>query len=236
MLVRMIYILNYRLKINFSIILFINFIFFNHSHSSDENYLTAIKLINDSEYTLNVMSKNKDLEKFNEYLKNSKALLIFPSVIEGGLFFGAKGGNGVLVVKNNNQWTGPFFFTIGGLSVGLQFGIKTGKMIMTIMSDRGLTSILKERVKFGVDLDVAVVNKGVGFSADSTLRLADIFSFSDNNGLFLGSSLEGSYIQPRNDYNNSLYKKNINPDDIINNKYLDENSRKLVETINTILN
>ena len=233
---RMMFILNYRLKINFSIILFINFIIFTHSYSSEENYQTAIKLINDSEYTLNIMSKNKDLDKFHEYLKNSKALLIFPSVYEGGLFFGAKGGNGILIVKNNNKWTGPYFFTMGGLSLGLQFGVKTGKMVMTIMSDRGLTSILKERVKFGVDIDVAVVNKGVGFSADSTLRLADIFSFSDNDGLFLGSSLEGAYIQPRNDYNHSLYKKDITPDEIINNKYLDENSKKLVRTINRILN
>ena len=232
----MISILKYRLKINFSIILFINFLLFSKAYSTNEDYQTAMKLIKDSENTLSVMSENKDLENFNEYLNNSKALLIFPSVYEGGFFFGAKGGNGILLVRNNGEWTGPFFFTIGGLSIGLQFGVKTGKMIMSIMSDRGLTSILKERVKFGVDLDVAIVNKGVGFSADSTLRLADIFSFSDNDGLFLGSSLEGSYIQPRNDYNHSLYKKNVNPDDIINNKYLDENSRKLVKTINTILN
>lgn len=231
----MIPVLKYRLKINFSIILFINFLLFSTAYSTSEDYETAIKLINDSKYTLRIMSKNKDLENFKEYLNNSKALLIFPSVYEGGLFFGAKGGNGILLVRNNGEWTGPFFFTIGGLSVGLQFGVKTGKMIMTIMSERGLASILKERVKFGVDLDIAVINQGVGFSADSTLRLADIFSFSDNDGLFLGSSLEGSYIQPRNDYNHSLYQKNINPEDIINNKQLDNNSKELVEMINNIL-
>lgn len=231
----MIPVLKYRLKINFSIILFINFLLFSNAYSTNEDYETAIKLINDSKYTLRIMSKNKDLENFKEYLNNSKALLIFPSVYEGGLFFGAKGGNGILLVRNNGEWTGPFFFTIGGLSVGLQFGVKTGKMIMTIMSERGLASILKERVKFGVDLDIAVINQGVGFSADSTLRLADIFSFSDNDGLFLGSSLEGSYIQPRNDYNRSLYQKNINPEDIINNKQLDNNSKELVEMINNIL-
>jgi len=232
----MISILKYRLKINFSIILFINFLLFSKAYSTNEDYQTAMKLIKDSENTLSVMSENKDLENFNEYLNNSKALLIFPSVYEGGFFFGAKGGNGILLVRNNGEWTGPFFFTIGGLSIGLQFGVKTGKMIMSIMSDRGLTSILKERVKFGVDLDIAVINEGVGFSADSTLRLADIFSFSDNDGLFLGGSLEGSYIQPRNDYNYSLYRKNISPEDIINNTHLDNNSKELVKIINNILN
>ena len=57
---------------------------------------------------------------------------------------------------------------------------------MTIMTNRGLNSILKERVKLGVDVDTALINSGVGYSAESTLRLADIYSFSDNSGLFVG--------------------------------------------------
>ena len=58
---------------------------------------------------------------------------------------------------------------------------------MTVMTHRGLKSILKERVKLGVDVDAVVVEGGVGYSAESTLRLADIYSFSDNKGLFLGT-------------------------------------------------
>ena len=55
---------------------------------------------------------------------------------------------------------------------------------MTVMTNRGLKSVLKERVKFGVDLDAVVVSDGVGYSAESTLRLADIYSFTDNSGFF----------------------------------------------------
>ena len=46
---------------------------------------------------------------------------------------------------------------------------------MTIMTNRGLKSVLKERVKFGVDVDAAVISEGVGYSAESTVRLADIY-------------------------------------------------------------
>ena len=58
------------------------------------------------------------------------------------------------------------------------------------MTNRGLKSVLKERVKFGVDVDAVVVSDGIGYSAESTLRLADIYSFTDNAGLFIGSSVE----------------------------------------------
>ena len=70
--------------------------------------------------------------------------------------------------------------------------------------------------------------------AESTLRLADIYSFTDNSGLFLGSSIEGSYLQPRNDLNRKLYKKDLNSDDILNiKKPMNEinNILKIIENI-----
>ena len=88
-------------------------------------------------------------------------------------------------------------------------------MIMTVMTNRGLKSILKERVKLGVDVDTAIINSGFGYSAESTLRLADIYSFSDNSGLFLGGSLEGTYLQPRNDLNKVIHGTELSADEII---------------------
>ena len=97
------------------------------------------------------------MKNFKSYLKNCRAILIFPEVYEGGFFFGAKGGNGLLLIRQSqNKFSGPFFYSIGGLSVGLQFGVKSGKVVMTIMTNRGLKSILKERIKFGVDVDAVV--------------------------------------------------------------------------------
>ena len=65
------------------------------------------------------------------------------------VFVGAKGGNGLLLVRKNNSWSGPFFYTMGGVSFGIQFGLKSSKVILTVMTEKGLKSILKERVKFG---------------------------------------------------------------------------------------
>ena len=90
---------------------------------------------------------------------------------------------------------------------------------------------MKERVKFGVDVDAVVISDGVGYSVESTLRLADIYSFTDNSGLFLGSSIEGSYLQPRNDLNRRLYKTDLDSDDILNYK----NPKKEISNILKII-
>ena len=191
-------------------------------------------LINRSDKALKDLFKNKDLEMLPGYIKKSKAILIFPEIYEGSLLFGAKGGNGLLLIRKNGSWTGPFFYTIGGLSVGLQFGLKSGKVVMTVMSLRGLKSILGERVKFGVDIDAAVMNEGIGYSAESTLRLADIFSFSDNKGLFLGGSFEGTYLQPRNDLNFSLYNQEYTKEEILEETSFNKVIFEIVQTLENI--
>jgi lipid-binding SYLF domain-containing protein len=182
---------------------------------ANEKKLEVFTLIESSEATLKILDKNTDLKDFKNYLSKCRAVLIFPEVYEGGFIFGAKGGNGILLIKRGEVFTGPFFYSLGGLSFGLQAGAKSGRVVMTVMTHRGLKSILKERVKLGVDVDAVVVEGGVGYSAESTIRLADIYSFSDNKGLFLGTSIEGSYLQPRNDFNKIIHKKALSADDIL---------------------
>ena len=200
----------------------------------NEKKLTVVNLIESSEETLKILNQNSDIKDFQKYLSKSRAILIFPEVYEGGFIFGAKGGNGILLIKKGEKFTGPFFYSLGGLSIGLQAGAKSGRVVMTVMTQRGLKSILKERVKLGVDVDAVVVTGGVGYSAESTPRLADVYSFSDNDGLFVGTSIEGSYLQPRNDLNKVIYKKNLSPDEIIKYQNFNKETDDLTKIISRI--
>ena len=218
-------------------ILFLIFIFSysNFSFSENEKKVTAIELIHSSENSLKNLISNSELTYLTEYLKNSRAILIFPELYEGGLLFGAKGGNGLLIIRRTEEeFSGPFFYSIGGLSFGLQIGMKSAQVAMTIMTNRGLNSILKERVKLGVDVDTAVINSGIGYSAESTLRLADIYSFSDNSGLFVGGSLEGTYLQPRNDLNQIIHGKEFTSEEILKNKSISKGISNLSKILNKI--
>ena len=225
--------MSYLIKIVISIFLLSHPI---QSYANDEKKITISHLIQSAELTLKKINKNSDIKNFENYLENCRAILIFPEVYEGGFFFGAKGGNGLLLIrKSKNKFTGPFFYSIGGLSVGLQFGAKSGKVVMTVMTNRGLKSILKERLKFGVDVDAVVVSDGIGYSAESTLRLADIYSFTDNKGLFVGSSIEGSYLQPRNDLNRMLYKKDLDSDEILKQEKPKNEISNIIKIIENII-
>ena len=224
-----------RKNLHIILTIFFTFFSFQNLNAGEGDKLTAIELIQLSELALKELSKNDDIVNLDQYISNSRGILIFPNVYEGGLIFGAKGGNGLLLIRTSeSEFSGPYFYTLGGLSVGFQLGVKSGKVAMTIMTNRGLKSILKERIKFGVDIDAAVANEGVGFSAESTLRLADVYSFSDNSGLFFGGSLEGSYLQPRNDLNQAIHGKEFSASEIIKNKSLHDKASNLVTIISRI--
>ena len=222
------------LKISRFIILFFSFSIPLSVLAVNEKKLTVVNLIESSENTLKILDQNSDIKNFQKYLSKSRAILIFPEVYEGSFIFGAKGGNGILLIKKGEKFTGPFFYSLGGLSIGLQAGAKSGRVVMTVMTHRGLKSILKERVKLGVDVDAVVVTGGVGYSAESTPRLADVYSFSDNDGLFVGTSIEGSYLQPRNDLNKVVHKKNLDPDEIIKHQKFNKETDDLTKIITRI--
>ena len=142
--------------LKFILFLIFTFSYSNFSFSENEKKVTAVELIHSSENSLKNLISNSELTNLTEYLKNSRAILIFPELYEGGLVFGAKGGNGILIIRRTGEeFSGPFFYSIGGLSFGLQIGMKSAQVAMTIMTNRGLNSILKERVKLGVDVDTA---------------------------------------------------------------------------------
>ena len=225
-----------KIKIILYNILTLVFIFsFSQSYSLNQEELEAKQILQSSELSLKKLIANSDLKSLKKFLKDSRAILIFPKVYEGGFIFGAKGGNGLLIIRRgNNKFSGPFFFSIGGVSVGLQVGAKSGKVVMTVMTNRGLKSILKERVKLGVDIDAALISQGFGYSAESTPRLADVYSFSDNSGLFLGGSLEGTYLQPRNDINDAFHKKRFISDDILNNSLISKDLQNLSDILNRL--
>jgi len=47
---------------------------------------------------------------------------------------------------------------------------------------------------------------GPGFEGATTSAVgADILAFANSNGLFVGASLEGSYLEPDNDWNAIYY-------------------------------
>jgi lipid-binding SYLF domain-containing protein len=108
---------------------------------------------------------------------------------------------------------------IGSASFGIQFGAKSSEVVFLIMTDKGLDSILRENVKLGADVSVAIVTVGKGLGAGTGLNTdADIYAVQKSDGLFAGAAFDGSVISARDEWDQAYYGQQISARDIFNGK------------------
>ena len=120
----------------------------------------------------------------------SKGVLVFPSVIKGGIGIGGEYGTGALRVKGK---TVDYYNTIAG-SIGFQLGGQVKTIMMLFMDPVALKEFqASEGWKAGVDGSVAVVNVGANGQIDTTTANQPIIAFvMGQKGLMYNLTLEGS--------------------------------------------
>jgi lipid-binding SYLF domain-containing protein len=81
-------------------------------------------------------------------------------------------------------------------------------MVYIIRTEKGLNAILDHKFKFGAECGVTLVAVGVGLEGATTAAVgADIVGYSTSLGLFGGVSLEGSYLDPDQDWDALYYSQ-----------------------------
>jgi len=95
-------------------------------------------------------------------------------------------------------------------SVGFQIGGQPTDFVILILNNRGVESLLHNKVKLGADASIAAGPKGLDAQAavDAAFR-AEMVSYSRARGAFVGVSLEGATLRPDNDANRRLYSKDV---------------------------
>ena len=160
---------------------------------------------------------NQNLEAFGDLIKRAKAIFLIPDLFKGGFIFGGSGGNGLFLggqSEDRNLDRPGLFYTVGGVSFGLQIGGAVSETAILIMSERGVSSFLSNSFKVGADLGVAIGPIGVGAAVATANLSADLISFSRSRGLYGGVSLDGSVVAVRDDLNAAFYNRPVTPTDI----------------------
>jgi len=133
----------------------------------------------------------------SEQLVNSaKGVLIFPSVLEAGLVFGASSGEGVLR-KNGN--TVSFHRTSSG-SWGLQAGAQSTAVFLLFMTDEALNRFeTSDGWSVGADANVTLVSVGANAQITTETAQQPVIGFVlSNGGLMGGLTLNGTRVSRLN--------------------------------------
>jgi len=170
-------------------------------------------LVNKATKTFYDFMADPDMGWVRSNLKKAKAILIIPASYKGGFIFGAEGGTGVLLARDEktSKWSYPAFYTMGSVSFGLQIGGKVSEIILLIMTERGKAALLSPSFKLGADISVAAGPVGAGAEA----KTFDVLAFARSKGVFGGISVSGAVITARGSMNEIYYGKKVRPVDIL---------------------
>jgi len=180
-----------------------------------EDSAKAQGLVDRSRVTFDAFVADKEITWLNDHLKDARGILIMPQILKGAFIFGASGGSGVLVVRDEKtgEWSEPAFYNIGSVSFGLQIGASAAEVVTLVMSQKGVDALLTTSVKLGGDVSAAIGPVGAGAAAKG-IR-ADLISCARAKGVYLGVSLEGAVVDTADSLNRAYYDKSVSAADIL---------------------
>ncbi len=178
---------------------------------ASEDLKDAKEIVTEAAFTVETMRNHSEFASYVKgYMKKAKAVVVFPEIIKGGFFVGGEGGSGVLLAKaDDGRWSYPTFVGMGAASFGLQFGAQRSELMLIVMTGKGMEAILDDKVTIGGEINGAVGPYGAGAEASTTANLnADVIAYSVSEGAFIGVSIEGAAVFPREKLNAAFYGTN----------------------------
>ncbi len=196
------------------IAVFVVCLFCANRTDAEENKWT--RLVEESGKVLAEIQQMPDQSIPEDLMRSCEAIAIFPSTISAGFVFGGKYGQGIIMVRNKNDWSSPAIFTIAGGSIGWQIGGQATDFVLLVMNRRSIDGILQGKFKLGADASVAAGPVGRAAEASTDLHLkGGILSYSRSRGLFAGVKLEGAVLTQHWDGDNELYGKSLSAREIL---------------------
>ncbi len=137
-------------------------------------------------------------------MRNARGLAIM-TVVKAGFVFSGKGGQGVVVARTGNGWSGPSFIGTGGAGWGFQAGAQVNEVVFVLNTNQAVHAFSRDgNVTLGADVSVAAGPVGRDLGASVTPRAA-VYTYSKSKGLFAGVSLEGAIIATQKTANARYY-------------------------------
>jgi SH3 domain-containing YSC84-like protein 1 len=167
--------------------------------------------------TLETFTSDPQMTAFHSLAARAKGIFVAPQVLNAAVVVGASSGDGVLVVRDEKTrtWHGPAFYSVWGASLGLQVGAEASEVVVLVMTQRGVTAMLKPGVRFGVDASIAVGPMGGSIGGATANASVDLVAFARSKGLFGGVSLKGAVVAVQAELNEAYYGHPTTPADIV---------------------
>jgi len=151
---------------------------------------TAAQIDRDVDSAIEKLYESTPVAK--ELSKVAKGILVFPTVVKGGLIIGGQYGKGALRVDGKTVG----YYSTAAASYGLQAGAQSFGYALFFMTESALEYLKKSSGwEIGTGPSIVIVDSGLAGSLTTTTAKKDIYAFFfSQKGLMAGIGIQGSKI------------------------------------------
>ena len=140
-----------------------------------------------------------------ELVKEAKGIVII-NVTGFAIGIGGSGGDGILLARTENGWSGPVGITTDGGTMGIDVG-GTDNDIVILLMNNGAVSRWANGDHFGSSSAQAVMGPKGGAAVDATMKNRDFNVYIWNKGAKLGVNWGGFDVNINSEANANYYDK-----------------------------
>lgn len=150
---------------------------------------------------------------FKRHVTQAKAIFVAPDLYRGRVL---TGGNGLLLVRQDDGWSQKAFYRVEVPDLGLNLGTDRLEIVLLIRSHMGVTSFYSGGFQLGRGLRIAD-GLTVGESSIDDLTV-DVIAFTrlQSTGTYTSIPLRRVRITVSDDFNQSFYGATVEPLEILN--------------------
>ncbi len=166
---------------------------------------------------IRVVHQMQATPEMKSLLQRAKGVFVVPKYGEAALGVGARGGAGVLLVRNGNTWSNPAFYNMGGITAGLQAGAEAGAIAFVLNDQKALNSFMQNN-KFSLGADAGLTLVDWSKKGEGSAGWGNITAWADTEGLFGGAALNITDIDYDEDETSAYYRRQVAARDVLSGK------------------
>lgn len=188
---------------------------------------TALTHVNKAVQVVHQMQATPEMRAL---LQRSKGVFVVPDYGNAALGIGARGGAGVLLVRQGDTWSHPSFYNYGGVSIGPQAGAEAGAIAFVLNDQKALTTFMQNN-KFSLNADAGLTlvdwsKKGAGAAG-----WGNITAWADTEGLFGGAALSVADVDYDEDETSAYYGREVAARDVVSGKITNPQAASLRQAL-----
>jgi len=192
-----------------------------------ENRQDALEQLDEAAEVVGKMRSDANLARV---LGQAQGIFVLPNYGRVAFGVGARGGQGVLLLKQGSDWGKPVFYNTGGISAGFQAGAEAGSLVMILNNQKAVKSFQQtNNWSLNADAGLTVINWSA--RGQASVGKGDVIVWSDTAGLLGDVAVSLTNIRFDEEDTAGYYGRKVSMNDIFSGKVTDPNASALKQAL-----